>query len=101
MLPVDLPDGAGRVWIRTLSGEERGKFRDAITKAQGNGGITTEVILAMGLCEEDGVRIYDHTKEEDLAELRAMEGADSDFIAMRFLDASGLSEKAVELLQKN
>lgn len=93
--------GGDKVWVKSLSGAERGEFRSMVDKAKANGGIKAEVIAAMALCEEDGGRVYDFHKEEDLQEVRDMDGADVDQITMVFLDASGLSEKSVEQLQKN
>ena len=99
VLEVQLSDG-DTVYIRTLSGTERDAFRDLVDKTKLNGGLKPKLIVALALCEQDGTRVYDHEKPDDIREVGDMDGADLDAIAMKFLSASGLTEKAVEELEK-
>lgn len=61
LLPVDVPEWNGRVYIRTLTGAERDKFIDMVTKRnQGKAiavsGITT-CLLSMAMADKDGNRL--------------------------------------------
>lgn len=96
---VPLPSGDDFVFVRTLSGAERQAFR-VMVDASGEGNLKTDTIVALALCEEDGKRTYDHENGEHLSEIREMDGADVDHIAMSFLKLSGLRAADVEEIEK-
>lgn len=79
------------VHIRGLTGAERVQLQ-AWIKAASEGGepLTDYKVAALGLCDADGVRLFDE------AALADVDGAALGKIALAILEASGLGADAVE-----
>lgn len=96
-----LTDGS-KVWVRAFNGTGRANYIAYIEKAKGNGGIHSEAVAAMALCDEDGTLAYDFQKQADLDELRdKLDAQDIDGIGLRLFEISGLAKNALEDAEKN
>lgn len=96
-----LTDGR-KVWVRAFNGKGRSRYMEYIEKAKANGGVKSEAIAAMALCDESGVLAYDHRNQEDLEELSEhLDGRDLDGIGLKLFEVSGLKAGAVEEEIKN
>lgn len=98
--PYELTDGS-KVWVRAFSGGGRAKYMGYVEKAKANGGVKSEVIAAMGLCEEDGSLAFDYDNADDLSVIAKLDGQDLDGIGLKLFELSGLTKGAVEEASKN
>ena len=90
------------VHVRAFSGPGRRAYSAYVDGAKDNGGVSSEAVAAMALCEEDGSLSYDWQNAEDLAELAAhIDATYLDAISIKIFEISGLSKKAVEEAEKN
>lgn len=96
-----LKDG-GKVWVRAFNGKGRANYIAYIEKAKANGGVKTEAVAAMGVCDENGTLVYDYQNQAHLDELSEyLDGRDLDGISIQLFQISGLSKDAVEDASKN
>ncbi len=95
-----LTDGS-KVWLRALSGTGRARYMAHVQKAKENGGVRSEEVAAMCLCEEDGSLVFDHENAADLADIAKLDGQDLDRIGLKLFEISGLTKNAVEDAAKN
>jgi len=56
---VDLPSGAGKVWIQAMSGAERDELEAAFAARGESTAGMRGVMAALSLCDESGVRLFE------------------------------------------
>jgi hypothetical protein len=80
------------LFVRGLTGAERVVLQKWAAEAQAGGEpVADHRIAALGLCDADGVRLYD-----DEADVAKLDGAALGDIAKAILEASGLTDAASE-----
>lgn len=84
------------VYVRGLTGAERVQLQQMATAAQ-NGGepVADYKIVALGLCDSDGVRLFD-----DPEQVAVLDGAVLAKLAQAIFEQSGLTETAVADAEK-
>lgn len=97
-----LSEGNEKVYVRALSGAGRARYMEMVRAAEeAKSELTSHKVAALGLCEEDGTLIYDADKDEDLAELKELDGGFLAAVSMKLFEISGLSAKSSEEAIKN
>jgi hypothetical protein len=97
-----LSEGKDKVCIRALSGAGRAQYMEMVRAAEeAKTDLKSHQVAALGLCEEDGTLIYDVNKDEDLAELKDLDGGFLASVSLKLFEISGLSAKAAEDTGKN
>jgi len=86
--------------IRALSGAGRAKYLELVAAA-GDSSPSMAKVVALGLCEEDGVLTYNVDNEKDVAEINEVDGAVLQSIVFKLYEISGLTKKAIESAEKN
>lgn len=102
---VDVPEwgGDGFVYVRSMGGDERDEFMDAGVDTSGPKpkailrGATAR-LLALCLCDEDGLRLFTSDDVVELGERNALVLARVEAVADRL---NGFDKKAVERSAKN
>jgi hypothetical protein len=85
------------LFVRGLSGAERVQLQKWAADAKVGGDPLSDYRVAfLGLCDADGLRLYD-----DEAEVAKLDGAAVSEIARAVIEASGLTAEAAETASKN
>ena len=99
VVPVDV-DGKA-VFVRGMGPVHRASFNQMLAQALvENSNVPDHVIVAWGICNEDGSRPAG-TPEEILASLEWLDGVILNRIAAKILELSGYTKMAVENAAKN
>lgn len=91
-----------KVYVRALSGAGRAQYMEMVRAAEdAKRDLTSDKVAALALCEKDGTLIYDLANDEDLAELKDLDGGFLAAVSLKLFEISGLSAKASEDAAKN
>ncbi len=84
-----------RLYVRSLSGRGRHIYTQLFTQAKAaNASVESHVVVALGLCDEQGQLIYRHDDDADLNEVLEFDGAVLDNLAVKVFELSGLTKEA-------
>lgn len=93
--------GGGVVHLRGMTSVHRATFNQLLATAIAeNSDVPDHVIVAWGVCDQDGKR-PDAKPEEILAKLEVLDGQVLKRMATRILELSGYTKGAVEAAEKN
>lgn len=107
IVPVDVPEWGGRVFVRSLSGRERDRFDDLnlVEVSEGKLEFNSEDyrarLAAMSICNEGGTLLYDVANERDIKILADKNGCALERICEKAKEISGLDRKSRESDRKN
>jgi len=103
--PLDVPEWGGRIYVKTLSGEERDQLEASLVDYKTNGQpkrMKTEKlrasIAALAICDEKGNRLFTPI---DISALAKKSSAALDRVAAKAQEMSGISEGDVDRLTEN
>lgn len=90
---------SGTVHVRALSGAGRAAYLALAAKHE-PGLPPSHEIVALALCEEDGILSYDYANPRDITELSEVDGDDLQKIVAKIFEVSGLTKEALETAEK-
>jgi hypothetical protein len=102
---VEIPEWGGAVFVRSITAAERGqieadaaRYKDSKGKDESFARTFTLKFAVMGLCDENGVRLFDNGDVSELAKKNAAAIARVAEVAQRL---SGFTKQDLEVMEKN
>ena len=99
IIPLDVPEWGGRIYIRTMTGQERDTWevyaQNQMTRKVVN---IRAMLCAICLCDAGGQRLF---KDSEAAQLSEKNAAVLDRIYDLAVKANGLSAEELEQVEKN
>lgn len=93
--PVEVPEWGGEVLVKVMSGRDRERFEQAVTKGEGN---LRAKLAALTLCDEQGKSYFSEAEATQLGEKSSAALHRVYLAAMRI---NALAKGDVEELEKN
>ena len=99
---VEVPEWGGWVWVKGMSGAERGEFESLITDVQGknvkaNMRVVRETLSAFSICDEQGNLLF---TKKDISALGKKSAAALERVVNVAMRLSGIGEQDMKELAK-